>query len=245
MTARVALIGTAQPGEPAGTLPGWVVPGGLIALSLVPALAGTVRLAQLAGHPVVTAENARFIAAPIPVVMHIIAVMIYSLGGAFQFAPEFRRRRRQWHRRLGKMLVPAGYLAALSGLWMTQFYPWPTGDGAGVYVERLIAGTAMIAALTAGAVAIVRRHFTAHGAWMIRAYAIGLGAGTQVLTHLPWFLLSSERPGEQARTIMMGAGWVINVAVGEWAIARGQRSETRDQRTENRDQRAEIRELKE
>jgi hypothetical protein len=25
---------------------------------------------------------------------------------------------------------------------------------------------------------------------MTRAYAIGLGAGTQVLTHLPWFVLA-------------------------------------------------------
>jgi hypothetical protein len=56
---------------------------------------------------------------------------------------------------------------------------------------------------------------------MIRGYAIGLGAGTQVLTHLPWFVLVDGRPGELARGLMMGAGWVINVVVAEWIIARG------------------------
>ena len=52
---------------------------------------------------------------------------------------------------------------------------------------------------------------------MIRGYAIGLGAGTQVLTHVPWFLLVGQ-PGEVARAVLMGAGWVINLVVAEWII---------------------------
>ncbi|HEX6941819.1 MAG TPA: hypothetical protein VF128_02760 [Gemmatimonadaceae bacterium] len=32
------------------------------------------------------------------------------------------------------------------------------------------------------------RKYAEHGDWMIRAYAIGMGAGTQVLAHLPWFI---------------------------------------------------------
>jgi hypothetical protein len=50
------------------------------------------------------------------------------------------------------------------------------------------------------------------------AYAIRLGAGTQVLTHLPWFLLVGGKPGELPRAVMMGAGWAINVVVAEWII---------------------------
>jgi hypothetical protein len=53
---------------------------------------------------------------------------------------------------------------------------------------------------------------------MMRAYALGLGAGTQVLTHLPWFLLVDGKPGELPRAVMMGAGWAINVVVAEWII---------------------------
>ena len=68
---------------------------------------------------------------------------------------------------------------------------------------------------------IRRRDFTSHGAWMTRAYAIGLGAGTQVLTHIPWFVLAGTRPGELPRAVMMGAGWAINVVVAEWIIRRG------------------------
>jgi hypothetical protein len=50
---------------------------------------------------------------------------------------------------------------------------------------------------------------------MVRAYALGLGAGTQVFTHIPWFVFPSIQ-GEMARTLCMAAGWLINVAVAEW-----------------------------
>ena len=83
----------------------WLVPATLIVLSLVPATFGTIRLAQLAGGAEVTAANARFFAQPLPVVLHILAVIPYSLLGAFQFAPSFRRRRRGWHRAAGKVLA--------------------------------------------------------------------------------------------------------------------------------------------
>ena len=195
----------------------WLVPGALILLSLVPAVAGTARLAQLASGAEVTTANARFFAQPIPVVLHILAVIPYSIIGAFQFSPGFRRRNRPWHRAAGRVLGVFGLMAALTGLWMAQFYPWPEGDGMGVYVERLVFGTGMVVSIVLGVVAVVRRDFRAHGAWMTRAYAIGLGAGTQVLTHLPWFILVG-RPGESARTVLMGAGWVINVVVAEWII---------------------------
>lgn len=196
----------------------WRIPIALVALSIVPAIAGTARLIQLAGGAPVTPENARFFAAPLPVTLHICAVIVYSILGAFQFSKGFRRRRRGWHRAAGKILIPCGLVAALSGLWMTLFYPWPPGDGQGVYLERLVVGTAMVASLLLGVRAIRRRDFTSHGHWMIRAYAIGLGAGTQVLTHLPWFILVDGKPGELPRAVMMGAGWAINVVVAEWII---------------------------
>jgi hypothetical protein len=143
---------------------------------------------------------------------------VYSILGALQFSPGLRRRHRAWHRAAGRVLIPAGLLVALSGLWMTLTYPWPAGDGEIVYVERLVFGLAMLVSMLIGVDAIWRRRFAAHGQWMIRAYAIGLGAATQVLTHVPWFVLADGKPGEIARGVMMGAGWVINVLVAEWII---------------------------
>ena len=199
----------------------WLVPASLIALSLVPSIAGSVRLAELAGGATVTPDNARFFATPAPVVLHIIAVIIYSMLGALQFSAGFRRARRTWHRVAGRVVVVAGALAALTGLWMAHIYPWPPQDGVLVYAERLVFGSGMLLSLALAMDAIRRRNFRAHEDWMIRAYAIGLGAGTQVFTHLPWFILVDLKPSGLPRAIMMGAGWVINVVVAEWIIRRG------------------------
>lgn len=202
----------------------WLVPFALIALSTVPVLAGTARLAELARGAPITPANARFMASAWPVVLHIVAATFYSLLGAAQFSAGLRRWSRNWHRASGRVVVVAGVLAAISGLWMTQRYPWPAGDGRLLYMERLVFGTAMLVSLLLALAAIRRRDFTAHGRWMIRAYAIGLGAGTQVFTHLPWFLLKHDAPDAGPRALMMGAGWAINVVVAEWAIRRiGQR----------------------
>lgn len=206
---------------------GWWIPAGLVVLSVIPIVAGAVRAVQLASGAEVTPESARFFASPLPIALHLASMVVYCLAGALQFAPGFRRRHTRWHRAAGRILVPCGLVAALSGLWMTQFYPPadPAGslpasfDGPALYGIRLLAGAAMAACLCLGVAAVRRRSFRQHGAWMVRAYALGLGAGTQVITHLPWFVFPGIR-GELTRTLCMGAGWAINVAVAEWLIAR-------------------------
>ncbi len=104
------------------TKPYSLIPAGLIALSVIPVVAGTARLLDIAGRAEITEANARFVTAPLPVVPHILAVTIYCVVGAFQFLPGLRRSKPRWHRDAGRVLVPFGLLAALTGLWMTQFY---------------------------------------------------------------------------------------------------------------------------
>ena len=200
----------------------WLVPAGLVLLTLVPAAGGAVRLADLASAGEITPANARFHAMPLPVILHILAAIPFGMIGAFQFSAEFRRRHSNWHRGAGRLLVVLGLIAALTGLWMTLAYPWGNNDGEAVYALRLLFGSAMTLSIVLGIDAIRRRDFNAHGAWMIRGYAIGMGAGTQVLTHLPWFILVGK-PGELSRAVMMGAGWVINVVVAEWIIRSAQK----------------------
>lgn len=191
----------------------------LVVLGVVPAVAGMARIVQLAGGAAVTPANARFFAQPLPVVLHILAVIPFSLLGAFQFTPGFRRRHRAWHRSAGRALAACGIVAAVTGLLMPHLHPWPEGDGMALYLLRLLFGTAMLASIVLALDAVRRRDFAAHGAWMLRGYAIGMGAGTQVLTHLPWFILVGKTD-EPSRAVLMGAGWMINVAVAEWLIRR-------------------------
>jgi len=198
---------------------GWLIPAALILLSFVPVLAGAVRVAELASGAQITPDNARFVAAPVPVVVHIVSVSTYSILGAFQFAPGLRRRRIGWHRAAGRLLVPAGLAVALSGLWMTVFYPRPADVGTLVTDFRLVFGSAMAVSILLGLAAIRRRDIAQHRAWMIRGYAIGLGAGTQVFTQLPWMLTVGPLD-KSSKAVLMLAGWLINIAVAEWIIRR-------------------------
>ncbi|PRY45142.1 DUF2306 domain-containing protein [Umezawaea tangerina] len=199
--------------------PGWLVPTGLILLTAIPVGAGAFRVSQLAGGAAVTPDNARFFATPLPVVLHIIGASAYCVLGAFQFAPALRREHPRWHRVAGRVLVPAGLVAALSGLWMALFYPLPAFDGDLVKVFRLVFGTGMVAALVLGFRTARRRDFRAHRAWMMRAYAIGQGAGSQAFTHLSWMAVFGD-PTVFQRALLMLAGWVVNLAVAEWFIRR-------------------------
>ncbi len=122
----------------------WLVPAGLIVLSLIPVLAGAFRLTELTGGAEITAKNARFF------------------------------------------------------------------------------GSAMLASIVLAVLAIRRRDIPTHSAWMMRGYAIALGAGTQALTLLLWILLFGPTD-ELSRTVLMTASWVINVAVAEYVIRRSTR----------------------
>lgn len=122
------------------------------------------------------------------------------------------------------MLVACGLATALTGISMTVTYDLPSYDGptyGALGSTRLVVGSAMTAALVLGAAAIRRRDHRAHGAWMTRADALGTGAGTQVFTLIPWALAGRAADMTEAeRALGMGAGWLINVAVAEWAIRR-------------------------
>jgi uncharacterized membrane protein len=196
--------------------PKWLVPA-LLALSALPLAAGAVRLTQLFGGADITPANARFFASPVPVVLHIVCASVYALLGAFQFAPGFRRRRPGWHRAAGRLLVPCGLLVGLSGLWITLFYAHPAGDGALLSALRLLFGSAMVASIVIGFAAIRRGDVRRHRAWMLRGYALGLGAGTQVLTLAVGAILLGP-PSVHGRALLMGAAWLINLAVAEWLI---------------------------
>ena len=62
----------------------WRLPVALVALGLIPVLAGSARLAELAGGPELLPP--RFDPSPVPLVVHIVSVIIFAVLGAFQFS---------------------------------------------------------------------------------------------------------------------------------------------------------------
>jgi hypothetical protein len=103
---------------------------------------------------------------------------------------------------------------------MTIFYQGVNGTGEQqyvLYVLRLAFGAGVVASIVLGFLAIRQGDVKRHRAWMTRGYALGLGAGTQVLT-LAFGEMLFGPPTELSRALLMGAAWAINLAVAEWAI---------------------------
>ena len=195
----------------------WLITG-LLLLSIIPLVAGTFRITELASGADISPANARFFASPLPVVLHIVCSGVYAVLGALQFSPGLRRRRPSWHIAAGRLLVLSGLIVGLSGMWMTLFYPRPAADASQLlYLLRLFFGAAMVVSIILGVIAIVKRDIARHRAWMMRGYAIGLGAGTQVLTLMVGEIISGP-PSAMERAMLMGAAWVINLAAAEWSI---------------------------
>ena len=54
---------------------------------------------------------------------------------------------------------------------------------------------------------------------MRRAYAIGMGAGTQGLTQIPLVMILGKLDA-MTLALAMGGAWLLNLAVAEWLIRR-------------------------
>jgi hypothetical protein len=186
----------------------------------VPLGIGIAQVVELARGAVITPGNARFFAEPAPLVAHVVTVVLFSIAGAFQFLSKSRAS--SWHRRAGRVLMMCGFVASLTGLWMSVSY-WPIpGDNELTLAFRLVFGTAMAASVAWSFVAIRRGDVRAHRVWIMRGYAIGLGAGTQFLSHLPFVALGAM-PNELGHSFLMGGSWIFNLAVVEWLLRRSTR----------------------
>ncbi|QBR91268.1 DUF2306 domain-containing protein [Nocardioides euryhalodurans] len=222
MSQDATALGRSGPRRPGGRpRSGWGVPAGLLALGTIPVVAGSLRVVELSGGATGLPSDARYDASPEPVVLHIACATVFALLGAFQFAPQIRRRHPGWHRRAGRVLVIAGLGVAFSALWLNQFYPRTEATREVLYPLRLAFGSAMVVTLVLGFLAARRRDVIRHRAWMIRSYAIGLVAGTQVITlGIGGLVLGTA---DLTTALLLGAAWAINLTVAEWAIRRSVR----------------------
>lgn len=200
----------------------------LVTMGLLPLLPAVgrmvVRFADVGAPPEMLADTSRFFVMPVPVAVHIVSACLFTLVGALQFSNAMRRS--PWHRLSGRVLVVAGILAAASGLWLTNFYPPLGNEGPLLYWFRTAAGLGMLWFLVQGYRAARRRRFNEHRPHMIRAYALGLGASTQMLIGIPVLLIFGE-PTPIVGDLMLGAGWVINLLVAQRALARGRSTGSR------------------
>ena len=190
----------------------WLAITGLLLLSALPIIGGVVRLSEV---PAVA--GSRPLASSVAAVAHIVAMTVYCLLGVFQFSPALRGRRR-WHRTAGRVLIPVGFVAALGAAWLAVFFSGPP-DQLPLAMVRLVFASAMLVFLALGTAAVIRRAFVMHGDWMARAYAIGVGNGTQSLVVILWTVPLGEVDA-WGETWLVATGTLITVFVAELLIRR-------------------------
>ena len=191
----------------------------IVVFSLIPAFGGLIRLFELAGGPSVLPGNPRALADPLPVILHILGSFVFCIAGAIQFLPSLRRHHPTIHRKIGRVVVIAGFLAAVTGLWMTCVFTFPEAiQGNLLFSARIILSFAMIGLLVWAVIAVRARSFAKHGASMLRAYAIGQGASTQALLGIAWIITFGTEPTGFLRDCFMVLCWVLNILAAEVLI---------------------------
>ena len=186
---------------------------GLLLLATLPVIGGVLRLGEVSSGTDVDVPWTSIVA----IVAHIVAMTVFTVLGAFQFSPALRIRR-GWHRTAGRVLIPAGIVAALASIWLAVFFGGPRDEFA-LAMVRLVFAVPMVLFLVLAVIAIMRRDFTAHGAWMTRAYAIAVTGGTQALVVIVWTLIAGEVDA-YGEAWLVAVGFVINSVVAELLILR-------------------------
>ncbi|MDP1876966.1 MAG: DUF2306 domain-containing protein [Actinomycetota bacterium] len=197
----------------------------LVAFVAFPAIAGTLRLVELAGGPATLPADPRMTSSPLPIAAHVVGAIGFAVLGALQLSGGLRRRYPGWHRMAGRITVALGLAVAISALWMTIRYARQPGSGEIAFMLRIAFSSLMAACLVLGVATVRRGDVAAHRAWMIRAYAIALAAATQMFTL--GFGAAILGTGVVAHDVSLGSAWLINLAVAEVIIRRGMRRRPR------------------
>ena len=202
---------------------GWLIPAGLIIFGLVPILANALRRVAMALGPADSSSGDGGGGMSLPVILHVVGATVFVVLGALQFSADFRRSRPSWHRIAGRVAILAALLAAGSGLWLA--FATLADYSPLLFVFRLLAAAGLALCIIFGFRAIRQRRLPRHRAWMIRAFAIGLGAATQVFTL--GFGEGIFGESDLSIALLNGAGWAINLAAAEWVIRRTPRNVVR------------------
>jgi len=190
----------------------------LIAIGIVPILAGIARLVQLSGGPIDLPHTSRILNAPkFAFILHVVGAVTFLTLGAFQFAGNGLPKRRRLHRINGRVVAVAAVTTGLTAIWLTLFYPHAAHDGTTLNVLRIMAG-AMIAITTVLGVQAARaRNFTKHKRWMMRAYALGLATGVQAFAVGLWHFMF-ENPAGLTRAALFGGCWLFCLLFVEYRL---------------------------
>lgn len=190
--------------------------------TFIPVMMAGVRVVQIPSG-LLPDDSLRLNVAPLSHWLHALAGVLFGLLGPLQFARAVQARFGALHRLSGRVFVAAGLVMALSGLSLllrVESIATPLLE-----IARATFSAALITALALGVRAAQARDRARHRAWMIRAYAIGMGGATVALVMVPIHLATGAPVTGLASDLVFVGWWLVTIAIGERIIRVAQHKE--------------------
>ncbi|MFN3825427.1 MAG: DUF2306 domain-containing protein [Pseudorhodobacter sp.] len=183
--------------------------------TFIPVMMAGIRVVQIPAG-LLPGDSLRLHMAPVSHWLHALAGALFGVLGPMQFARALRARFGALHRLSGRVFVVAGLVMALSGLGLllrVESIATPL-----LYVARAVFSAGLVVALALGVRAARLCDRGLHRAWMIRAYAIGMGGATVALVMFPIYLTTGAPVTGLTSDLVFVGWWLVTIAIGEWVI---------------------------
>jgi uncharacterized membrane protein len=158
--------------------------------------------------------ESRYVAHPWLAYVHMTPGVLYLLGAPLQLSQRIRTQHYTLHRRLGRVLVPAGLLSVIFAISFGLQFAW---GGMGEGIATAVFGCWFLICLVLAFRAIRRDDVVNHRRWMIRAFAAGVAVGTIRI----WVGLLIASGLLDFHDSFAAAFWIalsLHVLAGEWWI---------------------------
>ncbi len=163
-------------------------------------------------------DSIRLSSMPISHFAHVVGGATFGIIGPLQFGRVLAGRYGRLHRIMGRVFVFCGFALSLSSISLLLRF-W--GDAPLlVSTGRLIFAIALAVALTLGMTTIFSKDIQRHKRWMIRAYAIGMGATVVSVVFIPIYAITGEPPMGLASDILFIGSWAVAVGIAEIIVRR-------------------------
>lgn len=194
-----------------------VVPAALFLGTLLTIVLALVQVVQIP-LGALPEDSRRLGAVPVWHFVHVLGGATFGILGPIQFGRVLMRRYGLLHRLMGRMFVAAGAMVSLSSL--SLLWHFPDTYSVAINSGRFLFGIALGGALVIAMQAIRKRDFARHRNWMIRAYALGMGATAVTMVAFPFYAITGKPPTGLAFDIAFLGSWTACVVFAEGLVRR-------------------------
>ena len=181
-------------------------------LGTITLVSAVVRLMDMSNGVARFSSDVRYLQNPLATWMHVVPGLIFLIVGPLQFSRTIRARWIRLHRILGRVFIVTGVFLVVISFGIV--FMFPTIGGVVTAVANFTFGLLLIFALIKAFLHVRRREINLHREWMIRAFAIGLGAST-IRLFIVAFVGIANAQIEEIFGISFWMGFTLNLLVAE------------------------------